>query len=141
MLSLRLLIFAGLFAVALWGLFSLLGNLREPELLRSTKAVVIKGCDPMESDDARRLCPQLFCQKALLETRAFPLKAAFAITVDRRDGERQLLGGDAHADAVSGQFACILERNKVLSARAVAASELAALMTQPGGWILEQTSQ
>jgi hypothetical protein len=140
-LSLRLAIFAGLSAVALWGLFSLLENLREPELLRSTKAVIVKGCDPIESDDARRLCPQLFCQKALLDARAFPLKATFAITVDRRDGERQLVGGDVHADAATNQFACVIERNKVLNARVVAPSELAALMTQPGGWMLDHTSQ
>jgi hypothetical protein len=140
-LSLRLAIFAGLIAVALWGLFSLLENLREPELLRSTKIVLVKGCDAIESEDARRLCPQLFCQKALLDARALPLKTTFAITVDRRDGGRQLVGGDAHANAATAQFACVLERNRVVNARMVGSSELAALTAQPGGWTLEQTSQ
>ena len=75
MLSLRLVIFAALFGVALWGLFSLLDNLREPELLRSAKAIVVKGCDPIESAEAQQLCPQLFCQKFLLDGRAVPPRA------------------------------------------------------------------
>ena len=37
MLSLRLAIFAASVGIALWALFSLLDNLREPELLRSDK--------------------------------------------------------------------------------------------------------
>ncbi|WP_161828992.1 hypothetical protein, partial [Steroidobacter agaridevorans] len=63
MLPLRLAIFAGVFGIALSGLFWLLGNLEEPELLRSKKMVVVKGCDPIEGEDAARICPQLFCQK------------------------------------------------------------------------------
>lgn len=76
MLSLRLAIFAALSAVALWGLFSLLDTLREPELLRSPRAVVVKGCDPIESEQAARLCPQLFCQKSLLDARALQIGRA-----------------------------------------------------------------
>jgi len=131
-LSLRLVIFAALAGVALWGLFSLLDNLREPELLRSPKAIVIKGCEPMESDDARRLCPQLICQKALLDARLFPLRAQFEITVDRRTASRQFFGGVARANGSkeAGRFACVLEHNKATLARAVDPEDLDALANQ-----------
>jgi hypothetical protein len=140
-LSLRLAIFAGLFAVALWGLFSLLDNLREPELLRSAKAVVVKGCEPIESDEARRLCPQLLCQKALLDARVFPLRSTFQISVEKTYGAQQLIGGTAHAAAESANdFACVLERNRVVSARVTGPAELATLAEQTDGWTLEQTA-
>ena len=86
MLSLRLTIFAALFGIALWGLFSLLDTLREPELLRSEKSIVVKGCDPMDSAEAQQLCPQLFCQKFLLDGRGVPLRSVFKVTVDTRAG-------------------------------------------------------
>jgi hypothetical protein len=130
-LSLRLVIFAALSGVALWGLFSLLDNLREPELLRSPKAVVVKGCDPIESDDAVRLCPQLICQKALLDARIFPLRAQFEITVDRRTPSRQLIGGVVRENASeAGRFACVVENNKATSARAVDPEDLDALANE-----------
>ncbi len=47
MLPLRLAIFAGVFGIAFAGLFWLLGNLEEPELLRSKKAVVVKAALPL----------------------------------------------------------------------------------------------
>jgi hypothetical protein len=130
-LSLRLVIFAALSGVALWGLFSLLDNLREPELLRSPKAVVVKGCNPIESDDAVRLCPQLICQKALLDARIFPLRAQFEITVDRRTPSRQLIGGVVRENASeAGRFACVVENNKATSARAVDPADLDALANE-----------
>jgi hypothetical protein len=130
-LSLRLVIFAALSGVALWGLFSLLDNLREPELLRSPKAVVVKGCNPIESDDAVRLCPQLICQKALLDARIFPLRAQFEITVDRRTPSRQLIGGVVRENASeAGRFACVVENNKATSARAVDPEDLDALANE-----------
>jgi hypothetical protein len=131
-LSLRLAIFAALSGVALWGLFSLLDNLREPELLRSPKAVVVKGCDTIESDDAVRLCPQLICQKALLDARVFPLRARFEITVDRRTPSQQFVGGVVRENAAkeAGRFACVIENNKATLARAVDPEELDALANQ-----------
>src|ERR1044072_9008773 len=95
MLPLRLAIFAAIFGIALSGLFWLLGNLSEPELLRSKKSVVVKGCAPIEDDDAARLCPQLFCQKYLLDTKAVELRYRFEVTVDQRAGARHLIGGVA----------------------------------------------
>jgi hypothetical protein len=133
-LSFRLVIFAALAGVALWGLFSLLDNLREPELLRSPKAVVVKGCNPIESDDAVRLCPQLICQKALLDARIFPLRARFEVTVDRRTASGRLVGGVVreNASTAAGRFACVVENNKATLARAVDVHELDALANQSG---------
>jgi hypothetical protein len=138
-LSLRLVIFAALSGVALWGLFSLLDNLREPELLRSPKAVVVKGCDPIESDDAVRLCPQLICQKALLDARLFPLRARFEITVDRTTASRRFVGGVVreNGSAESGRFACVVENNRATLARAVDPAELDTLANQSGEASLE----
>jgi hypothetical protein len=130
MLPLRLAIFAGIFGIALSGLFWLLGNLSEPELLRSKKAVVVKGCDPIEDEDAARICPQLFCQKHLLDTRVFELRYRFDVTVDRRSGGEHLIGGVAKpfiakpGDGPERSFLCVLEGGQVVSSRALSAEEL-----------------
>ena len=119
MLSLRLVIFGGLFGIALWGLFSLLGNLREPQLLRSEKAILVKGCEPMESEQARQLCPQLYCQKFLLDGHAVPLRSVFKITADTKAGSEHQIDGvvqDQH-------FTCTLHDGKVIDARLVDGNE------------------
>lgn len=136
MLPARLTILAAVCAVALWGLFSLLDNLHEPELLRSAKAVIVKGCEPIESEQAIRLCPQLFCQKSLLDARVLPLRSRFNVTVDRRDGVAQLIGGIARLEPAGPEqrFACILQNGKVAAARVVEAAQLDALSTQQGPW-------
>lgn len=133
MLPLRLAIFAAVFGIALSGLFWLLGNLSEPELLRSKRAVVVKGCDPIEGETAARLCPQLFCQKYLLDTKAVELRYRFQVTVDRRSGSEHLIGGVARP-FVAGQgnypdvnFVCLLESQQVVAGRLVSASELTTL--------------
>lgn len=136
MLPLRLAIFAAIFGIALSGLFWLLGNLSEPELLRSKKAVVVKGCDPIESEDAARICPQLFCQKFLLDTRAFELRYRFDVTVDRRSGAEHLIGGTAKpfvpkpGDGPAQSFACVIEGKQVIAGQSVTADELAQLAEQ-----------
>lgn len=133
MLPLRLGIFAAVFGIVLSGLFWLLGNLSEPELLRSKKAVVVKGCDPVESEDAARVCPQLFCQKYLLDTKAVALRYRFEVTVDQRSAMEHLIGGVAKPFVASEgnhphlYFACMLEDGKVVAGRAVDAKELRAL--------------
>lgn len=133
MLPLRLGIFAAVFGIALSGLFWLLGNLSEPELLRSKKAVVVKGCDPVEGENAARICPQLFCQKHLLDTKAVALRYRFEVTVDRRSGARHLIGGTAQpyvagkGDYPDLHFACVLENEHVAIGRTVDVAELKAL--------------
>jgi len=139
MLPLRLAIFAGIFGIALSGLFWLLGNLEEPELLRSKKAVIVKGCDPIEGEDAARICPQLFCQKHLLDTRVFELRYRFDVAVDERDGDEHLIGGTAKpfvakpGDGPERSFLCVLEGNRVVSSQTVSADELRDLFADRGG--------
>jgi hypothetical protein len=137
-LSLRLVIFAALFGVALWGLFSLLDNLREPELLRSTKAVVVKGCDPIESAHAQQVCPQLFCQKFLLEKRGLPLRSVFNVTVNAKAGSERLIGGVVKTGAADSdqRFACLLRGHKVADGQLVEGAHLEELAAQPANWTL-----
>lgn len=140
MLPLRLTIFAAVFGIALSGLFWLLGNLSEPELLRSKKAVVVKGCDPVEDDTAARLCPQLFCQKFLLDTRAVELRYRFTVTVDQLSGSQHFVGGVAKpfvarpGDPPELTFACLLESAAVVAGRVLTPAQLQELSTQPTAW-------
>jgi hypothetical protein len=139
-LPLRLLIFATLSGIALWGLFSLLENLREPELLRSTKAIVVKGCDPIESAQAQQVCPQLFCQKFLLEKRGLPLRSVFNVTVDTRADNEHLIGGTVQTGAADTdlRFACLLRDHQMADGRIVEGAHLEALAAQPANWSLPQ---
>ena len=116
MLPVRLGIVTAIAALCLWGLFSMLDSLQEPGLLRSDKAVVVKGCDPIESDEARRKCPALFCQKALLDTKLIPLQARFATTVERIEADALLIAGTASSNTSQIHFACRLSGTKVESA-------------------------
>ena len=139
MLPLRLAIFSAVFGIALSGLFWLLGNLSEPELLRSKKAVIVKGCEPIESDAAARICPQLFCQKFLLDSRAVEMKYRFEVTVDRRAGAEQLIGGTARPFLVKDlsphrTFACVLQGTKVVAGRVIGSAELGNLAARPDQW-------
>ena len=138
MLSLRLVIFAAISGIALWGLFSLLDNLREPELLRTAKVIVVKGCEPMESAQARQLCPQLFCQKFLLEGRRLPLRSMFKVTVDTTAGSEHLIGGIVQNGAADSdqRFACILRDQKVTFGEILDGAHLEALAAQPSNWTL-----
>jgi len=137
-LSLRLVIFAAISGIALWGLFSLLDNLREPELLRTAKVIVVKGCEPMESAQARQLCPQLFCQKFLLEGRRLPLRSMFKVTVDTTAGSEHLIGGIVQNGAADSdqRFACILRDQKVTTGEILDGAHLEALAAQPSNWTL-----
>jgi hypothetical protein len=135
-LSLRLVIFAAISGIALWGLFSLLDNLREPELLRTAKVIVVKGCEPMESAQARQLCPQLFCEKFLLEKRGLPLRSMFKVTVDKRAGREQLIGGVLQTGAADSdqRFACVLHDDKVTGGGVVDAYRLDVLAQLADSW-------
>ena len=136
MLSLRLVIFAAVSGIALWGLFSLLDTLREPGLLRSAKAIAVKGCEPMESEQARQLCPQLFCQKFLLEKRGLPLRSIFKVTVDKRAGREQLIGGVLQTGAAGSEqrFACVLHDDRVAGGGVVDAHRLNTLTQLAEAW-------
>jgi hypothetical protein len=135
-LSLRLVIFAAVSGIALWGLFSLLDTLREPQLLRTEKAIVVKGCDPLESEQARQLCPQLFCQKFLLEKRVLPLRSIFNVTVDKRAGREQLIGGAVRTGAADSdqRFACVLHDGKVTGGGLVDSYRLNVLSELGDAW-------
>jgi hypothetical protein len=139
-LSLRFAIFAAVSGIALWGLFSLLNTLREPGLLRTAKTIVVKGCEPMESDQARQLCPQLFCQKFLLEGRGVPLRSVFKVTVDTTAGNEHLIGGTVQSGSADSdqRFACILRDHKVAAGQVVDGAHLEALAAQPANWSLSQ---
>lgn len=127
MLSLRLAIVTAAAGLCLWGLFSLLDSLNEPGLLRSTKAIVVKGCDSPESATTAP-CPALFCQKALLDTKQLPLQARFNVSVDHRnEDEQRVIGGSAHSGATANDaanyFVCVVAGTKVLDARVVRREE------------------
>lgn len=139
MLSFRMILFCAVAGICLWGLFNLLDNLKQPDLLRSAKAVIVKGCEPAESDDAAMLCPQLYCQKALLDAKEFSLRTRFDVTIDKKDSSSptgtHLIAGSIVGDDESG-FACLLESNKVVAKRRLKVDELRALTQQSGGWQL-----
>lgn len=137
MLPLRTAIFAAIAAVSLWALFSLLENLREPGLLRSEKAVVVKGCDSRDSQNLDPACFQLFCQKTLLDLKHVPLNAKFEPRAERRSGSRRLVVGRA----VSGQgvhdFACVMQGIRVIDARTIEPEEVEDLLdAEPDDWSL-----
>ena len=140
MLPLRLVIFAGLCGIALWGLFSLRENLRDPELLRSPTAVVVKGCDPLESAQAEQVGPQLFCQKFLLEKRGLPLRSVFNVTVDTKAGNEHLIGGIVQTGSADTdqRFACLLRDQKIADGQIVEGAHLEELAAQPANWSLPQ---
>lgn len=127
MLSLRFAIVTAAAGLCLWGLFSLLDSLQEPGLLRSAKAIVVKGCDSPESQ-ATAPCPALFCQKALLETKQLPLQARFNVSIDHPNDEQQrVIGGSAYSGAATDEaaayFVCVVAGAKVLDAKWIGREE------------------
>jgi hypothetical protein len=115
MLSLRIIIVAGLAGIAFWGLFELLDNLKEPGLLRTDKAIVVKGCESLDDrEDARRLCPQFLCQKAILDRGLVPRNAQFKMAVDESVEGQRFIGGTV--DATGQTFECMMSGLKVLDA-------------------------
>lgn len=125
MLSIRLAVVTAIAGLCLWGLFSLLDNLSEPGLLRTAKAVVVKGCEAPRASD-RDLCAQLRCEKSLLEQRRVPLRARFAI--ERPSG--RWIGGrvlDARGQQVLGYFACEQQAGTIAPAQWLDAQQFQAL--------------
>ena len=138
-LAIRFALFASLGAIALWGLFSLLDNLKEPELLRSARATVLKGCESPESPEIESKCAALRCQKALLDTKAVPLSTRFQIDHERVAGETRLVTGQGRAqDAPEALFfACTLQREANVVAKVLTREEVIELADQEGEWSLE----
>lgn len=117
MLPLRLGIVAGIAAVSLWGLFSLLDSLKEPGLLRTEKATVVKGCDSPDSAAARDQCASLFCQKALLDAQAMPPAARFELlSIEAYEGEERVITGRATANGVTTDLVCDMKGMQVVEA-------------------------
>lgn len=141
MLSLRFAIVIAAAGLCLWGLFSLLDTLREPGLLQAEKATVIKGCEQLDSDEQRSVCPQLFCQKAVIDAGLVPRRTRFAVSVDEEDGAGgRLIGGsisNRDADDPEGSFACVLEDATVVAVRIMDEMTLTSLAEQSGDWSLE----
>jgi hypothetical protein len=136
-LAFRFVILAALAGICLWGLFSLLENLGKPELLRSPKATVVKGCAPIETAEAAELCPQFFCQKTLLDANVVPRSSKFRVTVQRRSNQTELVAGLITAGPATNQhFACVLENHQVTQHAVISAERLEALATSSGEWSL-----
>ncbi len=133
MLPFRLAIVTAVAALCLWGLFSLLDSLQEPGLLRSEKVTVVKGCDSVDSDEAREQCPALFCQKALLDAKLVPLQSRFGVSVDGQyeDGERVIAGQVINKDSPVSHFACSLAGTRVTSANLIDRAQLQQLDEDP----------
>ena len=139
MLSVRLAIVTAAAGLCLWGLFSLLDTLKQPALLRSAKATMVKGCDSLESADAKRLCPALFCMKAVFGAKLVDAATPLTITVDKHDGlQHRLIAGNAGAPGAQDMrhFACLLDGTQVVTAKLVQNSELQELAGQSADWSL-----
>ncbi len=125
MLPIRLGVVTAVAALCLWTLFSLLDSLQKPELLRSRKAVVVKGCDTLDSDDARRECPALLCEKALIDAKQLMLTARFSVELDvSHEGVRSIAGSASSDNEPVRYFVCELRNNKVAMAEAIEKSAL-----------------
>lgn len=123
MLPIRLGIVTAVAALCLCGLFSLLDSLKEPGLLRSDKAVVVKGCDALDSDETRQQCPALFCEKALLDAKTVPRQARFEIVAEEGDLSQRTIAGRATTGESTVEFECQLNGTTVVSAGLVSPLE------------------
>ncbi len=129
MLLLRTAIVFGVIGLSLWGLFSLLSKLKEPALLRSANAVVVKGCeDP--SQNAK--CDALLCEKSLLDRKLVAPRAFFAVNLERSNATDKVVGGRVMAslNAPPQFFACVLRAHKIIDVNIVSESELTNLGSQ-----------
>jgi hypothetical protein len=108
-----MIVFAGIAGICLWGLFSLLDNLKEPGLLRTAKGVVVKGCDTLDAhEDAPKLCPSFLCQKALVDRKLLAADARVEITRDSTEDANRIIEG--HVVGTEQAFECVVSGVKVL---------------------------
>jgi hypothetical protein len=107
MLSLRMIIFAGIAGICLWGLFSLLDTLKEPALLRTAQGIAVKGCGTLDEHDAApKLCPAFLCQKALVDRKIVTLEDRVEIIGDTTDGADRVIAGRLVDKPV--EFECVV---------------------------------
>jgi len=113
-----MLIVAGLAGIAFWGLFQLLDNLKEPGLLRTTKAAAVKGCGSLDDHkDAPRLCPQFLCQKALIDRKLAALDSRFDMVAGEGPYPQPVVRGTIVGTGQS--FECTLAELKVTDAKII----------------------
>ena len=136
MLSLRMILTIVAAGIALWGLFSLLENLSEPGLLRSADRAVVKGCDTLETEQARQSCPPLICQRDLFNARSFSQRSLLSVTTDTTRGPHRLIAVSAsEGGAAPAQFVCIMQREKVLLARPAQTDEIERAIESDRDWL------
>jgi hypothetical protein len=117
-------------ALCLWALYALLSSLKEPGLLRSEKAAVLKGCDVLTDAEIRRACVPLLCQKALLDAKLVPWDAKFTIQAQRSsaaNAQYELVTGqvDRTMQPSANGFACLVHGTQVLSRELGSAERIA----------------
>lgn len=137
MLNFRIVIVTTVAGLCLWGLVASVSKLRAPGSLNAESAAVIRGCELLDNDETRAVCPQLFCQQAVIQTRKVPYESRFAVTVDKEDGRRRLIGGDVSNKAPTdptASFACVLEGAKVIHVAVSDRASLEQIASKPGGW-------
>ena len=107
-----MIIVAGIAGICFWGLFQLLDNLKQPGLLRTSKAVAVKGCSSLDDHkDAARLCPQFLCQKALIDGKLVALDAQFSMNADETNVRQRIIGGTV--TGTGQRFECSVDGLKI----------------------------
>lgn len=139
MLTFRFVMVTTAASVCLWGLFSLLDTLGDPGVLRAASNSEIKGCELLNNDETRAVCPQLFCQRAVIDTKQVSYKSRFAVTIDKEDGTVRLIGGDVSNKAPTdptSSFACLVKGTRIVAVRVTDRAGLEEIASQQGGWTL-----
>jgi hypothetical protein len=116
-------IFAGLAGICLWGLFNLLDNLKQPGLLRTQNSVAVKGCAALDAHkDSPRVCPQLLCQKTLIDRKLLGLDDRIEIVSDNSDQGGRII--DIRSITTDQHFACVVVGLVVKQADRVSATDV-----------------
>jgi hypothetical protein len=139
MLTFRFVLAATAAGVCLWAVFSLLDALSDPGQLRPETGAAIRGCELLDNEETRSVCPQLFCQQAVIETKQVSYKSRFAVTVDKEEGTKRLIGGNVSNKAPtdpSASFICVLENTRIVSVKVTNRAGLEQLAAQSGDWSL-----
>jgi hypothetical protein len=139
MLSFRFVMVTATACACLWGLLALLDTLGDPGTLRAATNAPIRGCELLDNEESRAVCPQLFCQQAVIETKQVSDRSRFAVTVDREAGGKRLIGGNISNKAPtdpSAAFVCVLENTRIVAVKVTSRARLEELAAQSGDWRL-----